>query len=59
MMNYAVMRCQEQGRNFGEAMRQSNHFKQRLEFIKQRYTPTRPADRIAGDPAQRVAGGQA
>lgn len=58
IMDWATARCREQLLHFDEAARQSAHFKQRVEALKQHYGGSTEAfDGIAGDPAQRQAAG--
>lgn len=57
LMDLAVRRCREQGRQFGEAQRQGEHAKQKLEAIKSRYGGGVPHDGLAGDPGRRTMQG--
>jgi len=54
LMDWAVARCREQALERLEADRQMQHFRQRMEVLKQRYGTGRPSDGIVGDPGRRT-----
>jgi hypothetical protein len=55
IMDWATARCREQALERGEADRQFNHFRLRMEVLKSRYGGGRPYDQIIGDPGRRQA----